>query len=146
MDIGCWHNVQSTKDLYWSSSLCRCLYHCRALSVLSPSKTNIMFVLKNQSFNTFIVRFFYLVSKTNLCLTPISTLPSLSSLHDHPSIDIDSPIDVDNDESDSALTPSPSKNELVFPRLFEMKIHLFLQAKFAYRVVVCHWHQIKHWY
>ncbi|CAF1636504.1 unnamed protein product, partial [Adineta ricciae] len=46
------------------------------------------------------------LSKTNRCLTPISTLLSLPSHHDYPSIDIDSPIDVDNDESDSALTPN----------------------------------------
>ncbi|CAF1629160.1 unnamed protein product, partial [Adineta ricciae] len=46
------------------------------------------------------------LSKTSRCLTPISTLPSSPSRHDYPSIDIDSPIDVDNDESDSALTPN----------------------------------------
>ena len=78
---------------------------------------------ENPSFKAFIVRFFYLVSKTNRCLTPISALPSSPSLHDYPSIDIDSPIDVDNDESDSALIPS--KIALISPSVFEMEIHIF---------------------
>ncbi|UJR14018.1 hypothetical protein I4U23_001017 [Adineta vaga] len=41
------------------------------------------------------------LSKTNRCLTPIPTLSSLKSRHDYPLVEITSPIDVDNDDSDS---------------------------------------------